>query len=146
MAQNTVRASRRPALVLVTGVLGIVSAVVATLVAFLLIALGGLTADDGTGRWWTVGLVLAAAGQGWGAVRLLRRRGWRLLALASLPGMLPLAALVVVWMEYHQDPSLLEAIASIPVLTLVLTLTPPVRRWADPQPAAAEAGRGRADS
>ena len=133
MAHDPRSASRPPGLVLLTSVLGMAAAAVAALLAFFVVALGGLTADDGSGGWWVLGMVLAAVGQCWGAVCLLRRRGWRLLALASLPGMLPLAALVVVWTEYHQDPSLLEALASIPVLTLVLTLTPPVRRWAAPQ-------------
>ncbi len=135
MAQNTDPAARRPpALVLVAGGLGLVSAAVAALLAFFVLALGGLTADDGSGEWWILALVLAAVAQAWGAVRLLRRRGWRLLALASLPGLLPLAALVVVWMEYQQTLSLLEVVASLPVLTLVLILTAPVRRWAGPQP------------
>jgi hypothetical protein len=140
MAQNTVPAPRRPpVLVLVAGVLGLVAAALAALAAFFVLALGGLAADDGSGVWWFLALLVAAVGQAWGAVRLLRRRGWLLLFLASLPGLLPLAALVVVWLEFRQL-SLLEAGASIPLLTLVLTVTPTVRRWSAHDRDAAGAG------
>ena len=124
--------SRPPALAVAAGVLGLAAAAVAVFGAFLLMALGGLQADNGEGRWWALVLLVVGAAQAWAAVRLLRRRGWLPLALASLPGLLPLAGLVVVWLEYRQDPTVLEAVAAIPLLTLVLTLTSPVRRWATP--------------
>lgn len=114
------------------GVLGLVSAAVSAVVGLLVFALGGLTEDAGSaGRWWFLGLVAAAVAQAWGAVRLLRRRGWRLLALGSVPGLLPLVAMIAIWLEYRQDPTLLEVLAGLPLVTLLLLLPPSARRWAD---------------
>ena len=76
-----------------------------------------------------------AVAQAWGAVRLLRRRGWLLLALGALPGVLPAVALIGVWLEYGEGLPTITALAAIPLLALVLTLLPPVRRWAAPPPA-----------
>lgn len=120
---------RPPVLALAVGVLGLVGAALTAVMSFLVATLGGLD-GDGRGEWWVLALVAASVAQAWGAVRLLRRRGWLLLALASLPGMLPLLALAGLWSEYRQTPSPLELVAAAPVLTLALTLLPPVRSWA----------------
>ena len=141
MTSQPAPASRRSAPGVTAGVLGLVSAALSGFTAFLVVALGGLAQDDGSGgRWWFLGVLGAAVAQGWGAVRLLRRRGWLLLALGSLPGLLPLLALFGVWLEYRQDPTLLEVVAAFPLLTIVLTLLPSVRRWSNGQVAGSDAG------
>ena len=65
------------------------------------------------------------------------RRGWLLLALASLPGTLALGWLVRQWMAYPSRPSVAEFVGAASALVLVLCLTPPVRRWSRRRPAAA---------
>ena len=143
MEQTSVPSGGRPPVpALAAGILGLVAAAVAAFGAFLIIALGGLEAEDGSGRWWALALLAVGIAQAVGAVLLLRRRGWVLLAVASLPGLLPLVALVGVWLEYRQDPSLLEVVAATPLVTLVLTLLPPVRRWASGRPAPSRADSG----
>ena len=68
--------------------------------------------------------------QAWGAVRLLRRRGWLLLALACLPGLLLAGALVSLHLEYDSGLTLLDVLGVLPLAALVLAVTPAVRRWA----------------
>ncbi len=126
--------SPRPVLAALTGVLGLAGAAVWAVMALLSLADGALTADSGLGALWVVVLGALAAVQGWGAVRLLRRRGWVLLALGSLPGVLPLLVLLVLWTEYRQELTSLDVLAPLPVLPLLLVLLPPVRRWARPRP------------
>ena len=128
--------SPRSALALVTGVLGLAGAAVWAGMALLLVAEGALTGDHGADAVWVVALAALGVTQGWGAVRVLRRRGWVLLALGSVPGVLPLMVLGALWTEYRQELTSLDVLAALPVLPLVLVLLPPVRRWARPGPAA----------
>ena len=121
-----------PVLAVTAAVLGLVSAAVAAVMALGLVGLGALTQDGTSAVLWLGGLLAAAVAQGWGAVRLLRRRGWALLALGSLPGLLPAAALIGVWLEYREGLSTIAGLAAVPLLALLATLTPPVRRWAAP--------------
>ena len=82
--------SRPPALAALAGVLGLLGAAGSGLLCLIVLGLGRM--DDG--RWelggWAVVLLVAAMAQAWGAVRLLRHRGWALLALGSIPALLPL--------------------------------------------------------
>ena len=134
MTQTTAAAPPGPpALAVAAGVLGLVGAAVATLMAIALVGLGALTEGEGGAGWWLAGLLVAAVAQAWGALRLLRRSGWVLLAVASVPGLLPAVALFGVWLEYRQDPSIMEALAAVPLVTLLVTVLPPVRRWAAPR-------------
>ena len=110
--------------------------------AVLLVADGGLTADSGTGALWIVVLGALAVAEGGGAVRLSRRRGWVLLALGSLPGLLPSLVLLVMWTEYRQELSTSDVLAALPVLPLLLVWLPPVRRWAAPRRTGSHAGHG----
>jgi hypothetical protein len=134
MTQTQAPPARLPVPAVAAAVLGLVSAAVAGVMALGLVGLGALTQDGAAAVLWLAGLVLAAVAQAWGAVRLLRRRGWRLLALGSLPGVLPAVALVGVWLEYGEGLAIIGALAALPALALVLTLLPAVRRWAAPAP------------
>ncbi len=121
----------RPALAVSAGVLDLLGALGVGGLALLFIVLGGF-ADTDTVEWWIYPVLLGAVLQGWGAVRLLRRRGWGLLALGALPSLLVVLALVGLWREYHQAPSLPEFAAAASVLAGALALMPPARRWAGP--------------
>jgi hypothetical protein len=133
MTQTDTAPDRLPGPAVAAAVLGLVAAAVAAVVALGLVGLGALTQDGYAAVLWLVGLLAAAVAQGWGAVRLLRRRGWRLLALGSLPGLLPAAALVGVWREYGEGLAVIGTLAALPLLALVLTVLPRVRRWATPR-------------
>ena len=136
------RIPRERVLAVVTGVLGLAGAAVWAVMALLHIADAGLNGDHGPDMLWVAIVVALAVAQGWGAVRLLRRRGWALLALGSLPGVLPVLVLGVLWTEYRQEMTSLDVLAALPALPLVLVLLPPVRRWATPRPPAARADHG----
>lgn len=133
MTQRDTTPDRLPGPAVAAAVLGLVTAAVAAVMALGLLGLGALTQDGYAGVLWLVGLLAAAVAQGWGAVRLLRRRGWLLLALGSLPGLLPAVALGGVWLEYREGLTVVGTLAALPVLTLVLTVLPRVRRWATPR-------------
>ncbi len=120
---------RLPAPAVAAAVLGLVSATTAGVMALALVGLGALSQDDGA-AWWLAGLLLAAVGQGWGAVQLLRRRGRLLLALGTVPGLLPAVAMVGVWLEYREGLPTIVGLAAVPLLALLCCLAPPVGRWA----------------
>jgi hypothetical protein len=141
MEQTQVRTHRPPVLVVAAAVLGCVAAATAGVMALGLVGLGGLTEGGAQAVLWLAALSLAAVAQGWGVVRLLRRRGWLLLALASLPGLLPAVALVAVWIEYREGLPAIVGLAAVPLLALCCTLTPAVRRWAGGRAAAASVER-----
>ena len=121
---------RPPAPAVLAGVLGLVGASASALMSTALVGLGAMGGDGGEAGWWLAALVGATVAQAWGAVRLLRGRGWVLLAVGSLPGLLPGVALVGVWLEYRQGIGPLELLAAVPVVTFLLVLSPPVRHWA----------------
>ncbi len=129
-------ADRVPVLAVAAAVLGLLSATTGGVMALALVGLGALGQDDGA-AWWLAGLLLAAVGQGWGAVQLLRRRGRLLLALGTLPGLLPALGFVGVWLEYREGLPTIIGLAAVPLLALLCTLAPPVGRWAG-GPAAAD--------
>ena len=143
MTQTEVLPERPPALAIAAAVLGLVSAATAGLMALALVGLGALTQEPGAAG-WLAGLLLGAVGQGWGAVRVLRRRGWLLLALGSLPGLLPAIGFIGVWLEYREGLSTIVGLAAVPLVALLCTLTPAVRHWAGGRPPAAVLG-GDAD-
>jgi hypothetical protein len=122
---------RPPAPAVLAAVLGLAGAAASGLMAGALVGLGALGGDEGGAGWWLAALVGATVVQVWGAVRLLLGRGWVLLAVGSLPGLLPGVALIGVWLEYRQGVGPLELLAVVPVVTFLLTLSRPVRRWAD---------------
>ena len=132
--------SPRPVLAGITGVLGLVGAAVWAVMAFTVVVDGALNGTHGVDDVSVLVLLVLAVVQGWGAVRLLRRRGWGLLALGSAPGLLPLLVLLVLWTEYRQELTPVDVLAPLPVLPLVLLLLPPVRRWASPRRAQTPAG------
>ena len=123
-------AAGRPWAATAAGVLGLLGAAGTGLIAALAILLGGWSADDGTVEWWLYPLLALAALQAWGAVRMLRRRGWLPLALACLPGLLLAGALVSLHREYDSGLTLIDVLGALPLAALVLALTPAVRRWA----------------
>ena len=128
---QTAAPHRPPGPAVAAGVLGLASAAGTGFLALVVVGMGRM--DDGG---WAVGgwallLLVTAAAQAWGAVRLLRRRGWLLLALSSLPGLLPLGAMVALRQEYQElEPTPMDLVAAVPLLTLLVTLLPSVRRWA----------------
>ena len=130
-APSSVRsAAGRPWAATAAGALGLLGAAGTGLIAAFAILLGGWSADDGTVEWWLYPLLALAGLQAWGAVRLLRRRGWLLLALACLPGLLLAGALVSLHLEYDSALTLLDVLGVLPLAALVLAVTPEVRRWA----------------
>ncbi len=118
----------RPAAV-AAGVLGLLGGVATVAFGWLAVALGGLSADDGSVEWWLYPLLVLGAVQVWAAVQLLRRRGRLLLAVAGLLGSLWLVALLA-----DGGLTLPAVLAVLPVIAGLLALTPPVRRWADAGP------------
>ena len=124
-----------PPLGLVAAVLGFVGALPPAFLAFMAVALGGLSADAGPDP-WTYLLLLAPVLQVWGAVWLLARRSWLLLVLAVVP--VAVLAGVVVWVatrtEEAGNPALPLLLLLAPVLAAVLAATPRVRRWVAGRP------------
>ena len=128
------RTARAPAALAVTaGVLGLLAAAGTGLLALVVQALGrdvGGTDGGAEGPPLLIGAV--ALLQAAGAVLLLCRRGWLLLAVASLPGTVLLIRLAQQWSEYASPPSVPEYVGAASALVLGLCLSPPVRRWSRP--------------
>jgi hypothetical protein len=128
LIQGTSR-RRATALVLLAGAVGLLAAAASLWWAFILIAYGGLLIGG-----WATTLSLCELAGGvlgvWGAVRLLRRRGWRLLAAASLLGLYPSVIGTANALRFGWDgPDMYQVLAYLPPAALVLVLLPPVRRW-----------------
>ncbi len=131
MTQTQTR-RRASALVVLVGVVGLLAAAASLFCAAFLTAFG-LLFDGG----WLTTLVLCELAGGvlsvWGSVRVLRRRGWRLLAVGSLLGLYPSIAAVL---EGHPPSTSSDffwaTLACLPPLALVLTVLRPVRRAAVP--------------
>jgi len=123
---------RAPALVVLAGAVGLLAAAASLWWGFILIAYGGLLIGG-----WAMILSLCELAAGvlgvWGAVRLLRRRGWRLLAVASLLGLYPFVIGTANALRSGWDGlDLYQVLAYLPAAALVLVLLPPVRRGALP--------------
>jgi len=120
-----------PPLALAAAVLGFVTVLPVLLVSHLLWALTD-TYDPLAGGWAVVPLPVAAA-LIVGGVRLLRRRGWVLLPVATLP----VIGCGVFWAGLTQPAIPLGVLISpgtlglvvLPVLTASFALTPGVRQW-----------------
>jgi hypothetical protein len=126
---------RIPRTALAAGVLGIVG--VAPLVPLTVAAVmfGGLWGDADV-EWWLYLLPAAPVLELWGAIWLLGRRGWRFPALSFLPGT-GIFATMVAGKLTHQDGLGLGwyMLALVfPLIALVLTPLPPVRRWIRTRP------------
>ena len=87
---------RTPALVLLAAAVGLLAAAASLWWAFILIAFGGLI-SGGMGLVLSLAQLAAGVLGGWGAVRLLRGRGWMLLALGCVLGLRPFLAMVGEW-------------------------------------------------
>jgi hypothetical protein len=116
-------------------VLAFVGALPVLYIAFVLWALGGLSSDRGD-RGWALLPLAAALAQVWGGVRLLRRRGWRFLALGCLPAAVFVGLLVAqsAALGGRPPPGLVLLLLAGPVLALGLALTPQVRHWVAGRP------------
>ena len=130
---------RTTALVLLVGAVGLLAAGVCLFQALLLLGHGGSWGLD-RATVLTVGVLVCGVLGVMGVVRLVRRRGWRLFALACAAGSLPLLAVL----EAGVDPS-----SRSDVFYLVLSLPPPVAlvlvllpRLRSPEPHALPATRG----
>ncbi|MBY3552126.1 hypothetical protein [Modestobacter lapidis] len=119
-----------PRAALLAVVLAGVGALVLLFLAFLIFALGGL-GSDGADREWALLPLAAGLAAGTGAIRLLRRRGWGVLAVACLLAAAFVALLVARTADVGEDPPVGLALLLLagPVLALGLVLTPTVRRW-----------------
>ncbi|MCU1606898.1 MAG: hypothetical protein JWP46_3363 [Modestobacter sp.] len=109
--------------------LAVVGALPVLYLALVIWALGGLS-SDGRDRAWALLPLAAAVAQVWGGVRLLRRRGWRLLAVACVPATAFVGWLVLDSASAGQPPPggpLLVLLT--PVVALGLAVTPRVRAW-----------------
>jgi hypothetical protein len=82
-------------------------------------------------QWWLYPLLLAPAAQLWGAAALLSGRSWRVLALACLPGSAFFGYLVQLLAVDGSGRGLgwYSLALGAPLLALLFTLLPPVRRW-----------------
>jgi peptidoglycan/LPS O-acetylase OafA/YrhL len=119
-----------PRAVLAAAVLAGIGALVLLALAFLVLALGGLS-SDGADRAWALLPLAAGLAAALGSVRLLRRRGWGALAAACLLAAAFVVLLVAQAADLGEDPpvGLAALLLAGPVLALALALTPPVRRW-----------------
>ena len=121
-----------PRAALAAGVLAGIGALVLLAVAFLVLALGGLSSGGADRAWALLPLAAGLAGA-LGGVRLLRRRGWGAVAVAV--ACLLTAAFVVLLVaqarDLGEDPTVGLSLLLLagPVAALGLALTPPVRRW-----------------
>lgn len=127
-------AAPAPAVVVGAAILAFVGALPMLYLALIIYALAGEGSSDGTGggnRLWALLPLVAAVAQVWGGVRLLRGRGWRLLAVACLPATAFVGWLVVQSTAAGEPPplGLLLMVLISPVVALGLTLTPRVRHW-----------------
>jgi hypothetical protein len=118
-----------PAAAVGAAVLAVVGALPVLYLALLIWALGGLS-SDGRGRAWALLPLAAAVAQVWGGVRLLRRRGWRLLAVACGPATAFVGWLVLASASAGQPPPVGPLLVLLtPVVALGLAVTPRVRAW-----------------
>jgi len=119
-----------PRAALAAGVLAGLGALVLLYLAFLVLALGGLSAD-GAERSWALLPLAAGVVTALGCVRLLRRRGWGALGVACLLAAAFVALLAAQAADLGEDPplGLAAVLLAGPVVALALALTPPVRRW-----------------
>jgi hypothetical protein len=131
-------ATRTPVAVVAAAAFAFVGVLPLLYLALVIWALGGLDADSVGDRAWALVPLAAAVGQVVGGVRLLRRRGWRLLAVSCLP-----ATAFVGWLAAQAvaggDPISLVSLVLLlgsPVVALVLVLLPQVRHWAGARPGA----------
>ena len=115
---------------LAAAVLAGIGALVLLALAFLVLALGGLS-SDGADRAWALLPLAAGLAAALGSVRLLRRRGWGALAVACLLAAAFVVLLVVQAADLGEDPPVGLSLLMLagPVAALGLALTPPVRRW-----------------
>jgi hypothetical protein len=119
-----------PPAAIAAAVIALIGALVLLFLAFLVLALGGLD-SDGAGRLWAL-LPLAAGGAAAvGGLRLLRRRGWRLLAAATGLAAVFAAVLVARSADLGEEVpvGMVLLLLAGPVVALALALTPAVRRW-----------------
>lgn len=133
--RDSTAAGRMPRTALAAGVLGIVG--VAPLVPLTVAAVmfGGLWGDAGV-EWWLYLLPLAPVLELWGSIWLLGRRGWRFPALSFLPGT-GIFAIMLAGQLTHQDGLRLGwyvLALAFPLVALVLTPMPAVRRWMRTRP------------
>ncbi|MGZ4541159.1 MAG: hypothetical protein ACXVX8_00065 [Blastococcus sp.] len=114
----------------VAGVLGIAGALPLALLVGNAVALGGLWDNTGV-QWWLYPLLVAPVAQLWGAIALLRGRSWLVLALSCLPGTVFFIYLVYLLAADGSGHGLgwYSLALGVPLLALLLTLLPPVRRW-----------------
>jgi peptidoglycan/LPS O-acetylase OafA/YrhL len=119
-----------PPAAIAAAVLAGLGALVLLCLAFLVLALGGLS-SDGADRAWALLPLAAGLAAALGSVRLLRRRGWGALAAACLLAAAFVVLLVAQAADLGEDPpvGLAALLLAGPVLALALALTPPVRRW-----------------
>lgn len=122
-----------PRAALAAAVLAGLGALVLLYLAFLVFALGGLS-SDGEDRAWALLPLAAGLAAAAGAVRLLRRRGAGLLAVAAVLAAAFVALLVAQAADLGEDPPVGLALLLLagPVAALALALTAPVRRWLGP--------------
>jgi hypothetical protein len=111
-------------------VIALIGALVLLFLAFLVLALGGLD-SDGAGRLWALLPLAAGVAAAVGGLRLLRRRGWRLLAAATGLAAVFAAVLGARSAELGEEApvGMILLLLAGPLLALVLSLTPKVRRW-----------------
>jgi hypothetical protein len=119
-----------PPVAIAASVVAIIGGLVLLYLAFLVLALGGLS-NDGADRAWAVLPLAAGLAAAVGGLRLLRRRGWRLLGVAALLAAAFVVVLVAQSADLGEDPPVGMALLLLagPVVALALALTPPVRRW-----------------
>jgi peptidoglycan/LPS O-acetylase OafA/YrhL len=116
--------------VLAAAVLAGIGTLILLYLAFLVMALGGLS-NDGADRAWALLPLAAGVATAVGGVRLLRRRGGGALAVACLLAAAFVVLLAAQAADYGEGPPVGLALLLLtgPVVALALALTPPVRRW-----------------
>ncbi|MCW2696312.1 MAG: hypothetical protein JWR62_1397 [Modestobacter sp.] len=119
-----------PPAAIACAVVALVGGLVLVYLAFLVVALGGLS-NDGADRVWGVLPLAAGLAAAVGGLRVLRRRGWWLLGLATLLAAAFVAVLVARSAGLEETPPVGMALLLLagPVVALALALTLPVRRW-----------------
>jgi hypothetical protein len=120
-----------PPAAIAAAVIALIGALVLLCLAFLALALGGLT-SDGAGRAWALLPLAAGVAAGVGGLRLLRRRaGWGLLVGATVLAAVFGAVLAAQSADLGEEApvGMLLLLLAGPLVALGLSLTPAVRTW-----------------